>query len=221
MLFFKAPQNSKRRLAGEIGDLATTAAEHLLSCALEDACAWPGNCVFSPADAPDETWLSAQREPIPDVLLQRGENLGERLNHVDAELRSRGLEKLLYIGTDCPGLDSAYLRQAAAQLDDHDAVFGPSLDGGVVLMGSRLAWPELGGLAWSTEKLGRELTALCRGAGWTTAQLEKRSDIDTVGDLLAARSDLANDPRPARIALTEWLTAHENVLTDGTSRGTA
>jgi len=217
VLFLKAPRNAKRRLAAEIGELATDVAALLWGCALGDMQDWRGPGWFSPAEPRDEAWLVSQLGRTPRMIPQRGANLGERINHVDQDLRSRGSVKIMFIGTDCPGMNSEYLGRAAASLDEYDAVLGPSRDGGVVLMGARRAWPELGDLAWSTDRLHDELSAVCMKLGWTVARLDVRSDIDTVSDLLAARDELANDARPARRDLTEWIIGQADALMTGMS----
>ncbi len=209
VLFLKAPANSKRRLAAQIGELATETAALLWECALEDLRTWRGPAWFSPADREDEAWLVSRLDVGSGIIVQRGENLGQRINHVDAELRSAQEGKLLFIGTDCPGLDLNYLEEAAARLDHVDAVLGPSRDGGVVLMGARRPWPALDELSWSTDRLCAELTARCRRDGWTVGHLDVRSDVDTVSHLLAARHELANDERAARRALVAWSVAND------------
>lgn len=240
VVMLKAPANAKRRLAAEIGDHAGEVAAHLLNCALEDASAWPGSTWLSPANQRDRDWLMTEMEtdsalarafhPAPvgraclsgpvetrrgrfcGLVSQRGENLGERINTVDRELRSRSVSRLVFLGTDCPGLDSAYLGQAAGSLQWADAVLGPAEDGGVVLMGARRPWPDLTGLNWSTESLCAELRDLCREAGWTVATLDAREDVDTLQDLLGAGIALAGDRRASRQGLAEWLRAHNSDL---------
>ena len=240
VVMLKAPANSKRRLATQIGDHAGEVAAHLLNCALEDANAWPGPTWLSPANRRDRDWLMAeleaasalpqdfclapvgkasppgsvkpQRGQISGLVPQQGENLGERINTVDRNLRRRGVSRLIFLGTDCPGLDSAYLRQAAGSLQWADAVLGPAADGGVVLMGARRPWPDLNGLNWSTESLCAELRELCRDAGWTVATLDAREDVDTLQDLLGAGIALAGDRRASRQGLAEWLRAHNGEL---------
>lgn len=205
VLMFKAPERSKRRLAAAIGPLASIAAEHLCRCALEDVAAWPGPVCFAPADDADGEWLAERTGRSGAIVLQRRGNLGERINHVNGVLRSQGFARQIFIGIDCPELDSRYLGEAAAALDDHDAVFGPAQDGGVVLMGARREWPDLGGLAWSSVSLMAELERLCRQYGWKTARLAPLADIDTLEDLDAYRRGMPDDPRPARRALGAWL----------------
>ena len=236
----KAPANAKRRLAAEVGDLAGEAAAHLVACALEDARSWSGHTWLSPANQHDRDWLlseigaeftSAQpscpsstgaanphdtdtshRGKICGLVPQRGGNLGERINHVDSELRRHGVGRLIFVGTDCPGLDSTYLEQAASSLQSADAVLGPAGDGGVVLMGARRPWPELKELGWSTQGLCGELRNLCLDDGWNVATLDVREDVDTLGDLLGAGAGLRGDGRASRRRLAEWLSAHRGAL---------
>ena len=212
VLLFKAPHNAKRRLAAQIGDLAATAASLLCDCALQDVEGWPGPGWLSPASVDDGQWLAARIGKAAPMILQQGANLGERINHVDTVLRSKGQTKILFIGTDCPGLDADYLSAAARHLDEHDAVVGPSRDGGVVLMGARRPWPRLGELRWSTARLHDDLTAACGQQGWATGRLGLRSDVDTASDLLEARAELGGDARCTRRELVEWIAERSGVL---------
>jgi glycosyltransferase A (GT-A) superfamily protein (DUF2064 family) len=202
VLMMKSPARSKRRLAERIGARrATQAAQRLLGCACEDLAAWPGPKCVAPSAA-DEL---ADAPPADATVVQVDGNLGERLHHVNDELIRRGFGRQIFIGIDCPSLDVAYLEQAAAALEDHDAVLGPAADGGVVLMGVRGRWPPLAGLPWSTSTLFESLQAACARAGARAATLPGRNDIDTLGDLIALGEELRGDPRPARRALLRWL----------------
>ena len=151
---------------------------------------------------------------ICGLILQQGGNLGERINYVDSEVRrGRGrVDRLVFIGTDCPGLDADYLEQAALGLQRADAVLGPAGDGGVVLMGARRTWPDLGGLSWSTQGLFAELRGVCREAGWSVATLDAREDVDTLQDLVRADTAFSSDRRRSRRAFTEWLRARRGAL---------
>lgn len=203
VLMMKAPPRSKRRLAGEIGNLATEAAKLLMDCAREDLEMWPGPVCLAPSAVDEAAALELLR---PDaVIVQEGDNLGERINYVNVELADRGFERQLFIGIDCPTLDATYLEQAAAALQDCTTVFGPAVDGGVVLMGVRGQWPDLAGLPWSTELLFDALYATCARAGASAELLAPLRDVDTLDDLLALRAELEGDPRPARKSLARWL----------------
>jgi glycosyltransferase A (GT-A) superfamily protein (DUF2064 family) len=202
VLMMKSAARSKRRLADEIGaQRATQAAIHLLGCASEDLAAWPGTKCVAPSVADERS-----EAPTADLLVvQRGGDLGERIAYVNEELVRLGILRQLFIGSDCPGLDVAYLERAAAELDGHDAVLGPAADGGVVLMGVRGRWPPLAALPWSTDTLCAALRTACARAGARAATLPTLRDVDTLDDLVALRTELAEDPRPARRALVDWL----------------
>jgi rSAM/selenodomain-associated transferase 1 len=200
----KSAARSKRRLAEKIGDeRATEAARQLIECAREDLAAWRGSVCLAPA-APEEAAM-LEADAVDAVVVQRGANLGERINHVNAALIDRGFERQLFIGIDCPAIDARYLERAAAALAECDVVLGPAIDGGVVLMGVRGRWPSLAHLPWSTDALFAALRALCAANGASIALLETLRDVDTLADLLAVGAELAGDTRPARRALARWL----------------
>jgi glycosyltransferase A (GT-A) superfamily protein (DUF2064 family) len=208
VLMMKSAARSKRRLAEHLGtERATLAAQRLLDCACEDLEAWPGPKCAAPSAADER--LDAP--PADALVIQPGGNLGARINHVNEELIGLGFERQLYIGIDCPSLDVSYLEHAAAALGDHDTVLGPAADGGVVLMGVRGRWPPLADLPWSTNALFESLRAACALAGSSAATLPRRNDIDTLEDLVALRTELRGDPRPARRALVRWLTAQTDL----------
>ncbi len=206
----KAITRSKRRLAEHIGPRANDAARLLLDCALEDLATWPGAVAFAPSAA-DELGAVDPME-ADAVVVQQGDNLGERINHVNAELTDLGFDRQLFIGIDCPALDDAYLEQAAAALQEGDAVLGPATDGGVVLMGVRGRWPDLADLPWSTDLLFDALYAACDRAGASVEVLAPLGDVDTLEDLLALRAQLEGDTRPARRSLAQWLARQSDLI---------
>ena len=209
VLCFKAPQRSKRRLEAALGDAASEAAAHLLACALEDVADWPGEAVVAPGSDDDAEWFRSESRMDLEMVVQPGGSLGTRINHVDTVLRSRGRRRLLYIGADCPALDPDYVVSADRALASNDAVIGPAADGGVVLMGARRPWPDLGDLAWSTSDLREALCERLRENGWSVAGLGTLADVDSVEDLMNARGGLLGDDRPARRALVDWLRSNE------------
>ena len=212
VLLFKSPQNSKRRLEEEIGNFSTTAACLLWECALQDVKDWQGPSWFSPASYADHIWLNDRLGKDIKIVPQKTGNLGERINQVDQTLRSQNIKKIIYIGADCPGLNLDYIKDAATHLDKYDAVFGPALDGGVVLMGSRRPWPDLCNLQWSTHQLRDDLVNACKVSGWTYSHLQALSDIDSTKDLLAALTDLESTKRVTRKNLINWVTEHIDII---------
>ena len=207
MVFCRRPRlgEGKRRLARALGAPRTLAiAQALLECALEDASAWPGALVIAPENPAEASWAHGLLERA-SVQAQPPGNLGERLNAVDAAVRALGHERVLFIGSDAPSLTLSDLSAAHAALDASDVVLVPARDGGVTLMGSRLAWPDLAPLPWSEPTLGEALEECCRSHARSVMRLPDSYDVDELSDLLTARHALAADPRPARRRLHELL----------------
>ncbi len=200
-----APGIGKQRLAAKLGiTAAQEIAEALLACALEDALAWPGSVVIAPADAADNAWAATLLPTLCSsikIYPQAAGNLGQRLNSLDYELRTSGLENLVYIGSDAPALIEADFTATREALLNDDTVLKPTTDGGVSIMASRRPWPSLADLPWSTYRLGIALTSACHQAGHSVATLAQGFDVDEPEDLSYVITALADDQRPARRAL--------------------
>lgn len=202
---FKSPARSKRRLRERLGPRATQIAADLCECALEDLRDWPGTACYAPAAAADSDWLAGRGRHDAIVIEQRPGNLGERIGDVGRRLLAAGYERQLFIGIDCPEIDSAYLTSAARALERGDVVLGPSSDGGVVLMGTRGAWPAIADLRWSTAHLMADLENRCRSQGRSIEWLATLRDVDSAVDLAGLERSLAGDDRPARRKLRSTL----------------
>lgn len=210
-----SPGSGKQRLVRHLGEThALAVACALLECALEDLAAWPGRLILSPARPEDGPWAEDLLPCAKWVIPQPEGNLGQRINAVDAELRRRGCERILIIGSDSPSMQSEDLEEAAVTLDRTDIVLVPAADGGVTLMGSRAGWPSLADLPWSESGLGVALDRCCRGAGMTVERLAASYDIDEVSDFRLALAALARDARPARRRLNALLTALAGLAED-------
>ena len=208
VVFCRRPRlgEGKQRLARALGAAhALAIAQALLECALEDALAWPDALVIAPENPLDARWAQGLLERALTVQPQPRGNLGERLNAVDRAVRALGHERVLYIGSDAPSLTLSDLRAAQAALDGSDVVLVPAWDGGVTLMGSRRAWPDLAPLPWSEPTLGPMLEECCRSHGRSVTRLPESYDVDEVADLGRARRALAADDRPARRRLHQLL----------------
>ncbi len=201
-----APGIGKQRIAADLGTRAAEAlANRLLATVLEDAEAWPGPVVLSPACVEDRAWAETLLGRSCRVIAQPEGNLGNRINSVDRAIRSRDDEVLLFIGSDAPVLDQDYFARARSLSGTADVVLGPADDGGVTLMGSRTAWPDLSGLPWSTAGLAGTLERMCVESGHTVKRLPRMYDIDLASDLPRLHADLEADARPARQQLHRWL----------------
>jgi rSAM/selenodomain-associated transferase 1 len=90
----------------------------------------------------------------------------------------------LVIGSDCPAFTSENLRAAANALHDADVVLIPAEDGGYVLIGARVAHPQLfAGIAWGTPSVLAETRVRIAALGLTCSELPTLWDVDTEADL--------------------------------------
>ena len=92
----------------------------------------------------------------------------------------------LLIGSDCPVLTAAYLREAAAACAGGDhAVFGPAEDGGYVLIGLACSpSPKLfDNIAWGGATVMRETRIRLSRLGWRWTELETLWDVDRPEDM--------------------------------------
>jgi len=204
-----APGHAKQRLAATLGQQRALAlAQALLDCALEDLADWTGPGVIAPDSPAHLDWARTQSTDACCVPQAAG-NLGQRLNALDAHLRSQGSRQLLFIGSDCPALTPGDYRSVQKLLDDFDTVLLDARDGGVVLMASNQPWPDLASLPWSTERLGAALAQRCREAGQRVAIAGQSFDIDHAADLTLLPQALDADARPARRRLLAMLDQSE------------
>ena len=100
----------------------------------------------------------------------------------------------LIVGTDVPDLTPHHIAAGFRALGNHDAVFGPSPDGGYWLVGlaRRPRLPNVfRGVRWSSPHALADTLANAQGLNVTT--LETLADIDTAADL-------------ARCAPSQWVT---------------
>ncbi len=133
-------------------------------------------------------FLRARRRHALRLRRQSGQDLGRRMAAaVRKTLReSRGA---IVIGTDCPALDTAYLRQACAALRRHDIVLAPAADGGYVLIGARLHRPQLfSGIAWGGPRVLATTRQRLRRLRLRWAELPTLWDVDRRRDWRRAQS---------------------------------
>ena len=126
---------------------------------------------------------------------QQGNNLGERMHHAFAQAWRQGAERVLLIGSDCPGITSSIIESGLRYLESHDLVLGPAADGGYYLIGLRADVQqrkqdgELTELlfrnsAWGTGQVLRQTVRQAEKAGLSFALLPELHDIDRPEDLV-------------------------------------
>lgn len=192
IVFAKAPVAglAKTRLAPALGSSgAAHLAERLLRHTVQQAVA-AGLGMVELCVTPDATHsVFAELALMPGLRLSvQGEgDIGQRM--AGAFQRVLSLHgKALLIGTDAPLLDATVLQRAAAALDQHDAVFGPTADGGYVLVGLRriaaLSPLLFEGMRWSHAGVMAETRLRLAAAGLSHTELPLLHDIDEPADLV-------------------------------------
>ena len=192
VIFAKAPVPGKvkTRLVPALGEIgAALLARRMLADTVDRALATGlANTELCASPHPaDPQWAGL----LPTGVCLTGQgvgDLGQRLAAAAARVIDGG-ERVLLIGTDCPDLDSARLCEAAALLDQHDAVIFPAHDGGYVLLGLVRTDPSLfADIAWSTSSVAATTIARIRTLGWSLYIGDALSDIDEPADLDRAQA---------------------------------
>jgi rSAM/selenodomain-associated transferase 1 len=125
-----------------------------------------------------------QLAPDFDLIPQRGETLGERLDNVLTHCLTHGFDQAVITNSDSPTLPGAYLRQAFELLDQADVVLGPCDDGGYYLIGLTHPQPRLlREVQMSTPTVARDTLALAAAEGLHAALLPSWYDVDTISEL--------------------------------------
>ena len=187
IIFLKAPRPGcvKTRLAQAIGDTAaTTAYRFLVETLLKNLENISDvELRFSPDDAFDEIrpWL----RPSWRAHAQGQGGLGQRLDSAFIEAFASGAQRVVIIGSDCPGVTADHIRAAWTALDTKELVLGPARDGGYWLIGLRQSQPMLfHEISWSTERVFPQTLERAQAARLSVHLLPELRDIDTEADWL-------------------------------------
>lgn len=117
--------------------------------------------------------------------IQEGNDLGERMKNAFNSSFTAGYEKIVIIGTDCPGINKSILENAFMALNNLDIVIGPATDGGYYLLGMKKECPFLfQNIEWSTDKVLQQTIDLCNKNRLSYFLLPELSDIDEEKDLI-------------------------------------
>ena len=121
-------------------------------------------------------------------MLEQGEGLDwtERQSALFSGSRDRGEDKTMLMASDSPHLSEETVQSAFDELDRHDLVLGPTLDGGYYLMGIRAcSWRKevLDGIQMSTSSVLAEIGDNARRFRLSVRTLEAAFDVDELEDL--------------------------------------
>lgn len=115
---------------------------------------------------------------------QRGDDLGEKMLNAFTEVLNDSTGNVVIIGTDLPDISAVLVQEAFSELENHDAVIGPSSDGGYYLLGLKEAETNIfSNIRWSTAEVFEKTIENFKGLELNFRILVELTDIDTEDDL--------------------------------------
>jgi rSAM/selenodomain-associated transferase 1 len=111
-------------------------------------------------------------------------HLGLRMGRAFHEAFRSGGQRVVLVGTDCPGLSVPLLRKAFHRLHENDVVLGPARDGGYYLLGLRFFVPGIfEGIPWGTGVVLEETLKILETLRLRVFLLKTLDDVDRPEDL--------------------------------------
>jgi hypothetical protein len=115
---------------------------------------------------------------------QEAGDLGCRMAEAFEAAFATGAERVILVGTDCPGITAELVEDAFERLAAADLVLGPATDGGYYLIGLRRPLPALfADISWSCETVLRDTLQRARRLRVSATQLATLADVDRPEDL--------------------------------------
>ncbi|MBI5116021.1 TIGR04283 family arsenosugar biosynthesis glycosyltransferase [Candidatus Poribacteria bacterium] len=185
---YPAPGNTKTRLIPAVGaqgaaDLHRRMTEHALS-RLKRLKPHRRVSIEISYDGGSEQLMKEWLGPGVIFRPQIGSGLGERMAGAFSEAFAEGAEKVVLVGTDCPGLNVSIAEEAFRALRHSDVVLGPASDGGYYLIGLKRVTPQLfDGISWGATEVLEQTLKTANDLGLSTAFVSKLDDVDRVEDL--------------------------------------
>ncbi|MEH2289912.1 TIGR04282 family arsenosugar biosynthesis glycosyltransferase [Nostoc sp.] len=127
------------------------------------------------------------------VYQSQGEgDLGLRMARSLFDAFQAGAEKVIIIGTDCPGVNAQILATAFKKLHAFELVLGPAIDGGYYLIGLRQPIPELFvNIEWGTAQVFQKTVDIAQKLNLSYVDLLPLADVDRPEDLAIWEQALA------------------------------
>ncbi|MDX5437648.1 MAG: TIGR04282 family arsenosugar biosynthesis glycosyltransferase, partial [Pontibacter sp.] len=111
-------------------------------------------------------------------------DLGKKMQKAFAAAFLEGYISVVIIGSDCLQLTPDIINRAYKELETHDVVIGPALDGGYYLLGMNCLYPQLfQNKRWSTEHVFPDTIHDLQRLHLSYTLLPHLSDIDHAEDL--------------------------------------
>ena len=183
IVFVRTPEigKVKTRLAKSIGDQSALTIYKLLlkhTAAVLHDLSFSKVVYYSEIVRENDYWDAT----IFQKKVQKGSDLGERMQNAFETEFKEGYEKILIIGSDLFDLKPTHITTAFEALETHDITIGPSIDGGYYLLGMKELYHTLfKNKKWGTDSvLEHTLKDLKQQ---NIKLLEALNDIDTFEDL--------------------------------------
>lgn len=207
IILLKVPQNSriKTKLARITGN---TAARKLYSCMLADLQANLAGLevpvhYYLDHRVRDHTFLGTGGPSAREFKLQCPGRLGRRMAAAFREGFEANFSSIILMGTDTPQVDRSLLERYLARLDEHEAVLGPTREGGYYLIGfnkenySRIVFSRI---PWSTPQVLRRTLARFMDLHLNCYLGPMQRTINTFEDLKALIPEQEASGRIARVS---------------------
>jgi rSAM/selenodomain-associated transferase 1 len=195
ILFAKAPERGyvKTRLVPFLSEEnACTLQKALILDTLYQTESPQWNTVLACAPTPEHPFFieCSQRQPVR-LIKQEGTDLGERMKNALYWGLGSSYQKVVIIGCDTPTLPVAFLCDAFVALDHHQAVIGPSTDGGYYLIGATSVNTNLfANMAWGTDHVFQKTVEQLKADQWSYHLLPPWYDIDRPEDMTRLKEQL-------------------------------
>ncbi len=189
------PGKVKTRLAKSIGEEKATEiynrlAKHLMKKILEGVPSETQVTIcFDPPEKEAEIrqWLSGPFQ----YRVQKGDGLGDRLEHAFIESFQKGSEHVVVMGSDILGFRPELMQKAFLSLEQTDVVIGPSEDGGYYLIGLSIDETALfREIPWSTDNVLRATQSVIQKKGLRSLLIDSLEDLDEIESLERNRDEI-------------------------------
>lgn len=183
IVFVRTPElgKVKTRLAKTIGDQAALTIYKLLlkhTATVLHELSFDKVVYYSEKIENNDFWKAS----LFEKKLQKGADLGERMQQAFETAFDRGYKKVLIIGSDLFELTSTLIISALEALETYDISIGPSLDGGYYLLGMKELHPAVfKNKKWGTNSVLKNTLQDLKQQN--VKLLEALNDIDTFEDL--------------------------------------
>ena len=141
--------------------------------------------------------------------------LGTRMAQAFSQAFNQGKNRVVIVGSDCPGINEATVRTAFDLLGQFDLVLGPANDGGYYLIGLRQEETKLfENVPWGTAAVIDRTLEIANQLGLRWVKVEPLDDVDRAKDIKVWESEATRkeaSPHPAISIVIPTLNEAENL----------